>query len=372
MAVTLDRIRQWLEASCPQDWAEPWDHIGLQIGDPERTVERVGVSLEAVPRSVTWAVQNRLQLLICHHPLFFQPLYELGNRAEPGRTAARMIRGEIALLVAHTNLDVAPQGVSTALATRLGLSRLAPLLPRERDQVKVVVFVPIGYEERIVRALGDGRAGRIGAYRFCTFKARGEGTFMADTGSHPFIGKVGVLERAPEWRLEVICPRNEVVSLIENIRKVHPYEEMAYDIYPLENPSGDTGLGRKGVFDPPLSGEELIRLLQEKIEAPRIRVAGTLPERIEKVAVCGGSAGSLIQVAAAAGNQVLIGGEFGYHSMISCQEGPLTLIEIGHYPSEKWIIPLLAESLRRAGGENRWDIEVLEDLPPGDPHLTYF
>lgn len=372
MAIPLTRILQWLDSRFPPSWAEGWDHVGLQLGDPERTIERVGITLEAVPRSAAWAVEKHLDLLICHHPLFFQPIHSLESGSEPGRTACRLIREEIALIAVHTNLDAAPEGVSTALARRLGLSRLVPLSPRIGDLFKVTVFVPLGYEERILRALDQGQAGRIGTYRFCTFKTRGEGTFMADPGSHPFIGEIGVLERAAEWRLETLCPRTEVANLIERIRKVHPYEEMAYDLYPLNNPSPDVGLGRVGFFDPPLDGNDLIRLLKETVEAPQIRVAGQVPERVEQVAVCGGSAASLIPQALAAGVQVFIGGEFGYHDLIGREKSSLTLIEIGHYPSEKWIIPVLAEALRTADRERQWGIEVLEDLPTGDPHLIHF
>jgi dinuclear metal center YbgI/SA1388 family protein len=371
MAVPLKQLLYWLDERYPRSWAEAWDHVGLQIGDPHRPVQRVGITLEAVSRSVTWARENRLDLLICHHPLFFRPVHSLDERSEPGRTASLLIREEIALVALHTNLDVAPEGVSTALAKRLGLSRPVPLSPRKGDLVKVIVFVPLGYEERILRALDEGQAGRIGNYRYCSFKTRGEGTFMGDPGSNPFIGEVGLLERAAEWRWETICPRHEALDLIERLRKVHPYEEMAYDLYPLENPSADTGLGRWGRFDPPLDGRTLIRLLKERIEAPQIRVAGEVPDVVETAAVCGGSAASLIPQARAAGAQIFIGGEFGYHPLIAREAQPLTLIEIGHYPSEKWVIPVLAEALRNAAQEGRWGIEVLEDLPSGDPHLTY-
>ncbi|MEW6185751.1 MAG: Nif3-like dinuclear metal center hexameric protein [Thermodesulfobacteriota bacterium] len=372
MAVKISRIQEWMESRFPASWAEEWDHVGLQLGDPDQEVERLGVSLEAVPRSVSWAIQNRLQLMVCHHPLFFQPFHSLGNHQEPGRSALPLIKENIALIAAHTNLDAAPDGVSTALAGRLGLKGLSPLSKRYKDQVKVVVFIPIGYEEQITKALDDGRSGRIGAYRLCTFKSRGEGTFKADPGSRPFIGEVGRLERASEWRLEIISPRNEVFRLITIIRAAHPYEEMAYDVYPLENPSLETGLGRVGVFDPPVSREDLIRLLKEKVEAPQIRIAGDLPDRIEKAAVCGGSGGTMIPRAISAGVQVLICGEIGYHPLVSNQGQSLTLIEIGHYPSEKWIIPVLAQALRSAGREHRWGIEVKEDLPSGDPHMRYF
>jgi dinuclear metal center YbgI/SA1388 family protein len=372
MPVKVREIHEWLESRFPEGWAEGWDHVGLQLGDPEKPVERTGISLEAAPRSVSWAVQKNLHLLICHHPLFFNPITSLRDDREPGRTASQMIKAEVCLLVAHTNLDAAPEGVSTALGRRLGLMDLIPLEKRSQDQVKLVLFVPVGYEEKIMKVLDAFDAGRIGSYRLCTFKSRGEGTFVPEKGSSPFMGEPGRMERASEWRLEVTLLRTVVPELIMRLRPAHPYEEMAFDVYPLENLSAGVGLGRVGRFEPPIEGEALIRRLKEDIEAPWVRVSGTVPPVVKKVAVCGGSGGSLIAEALSARAEIFICGEIGYHPVVSQQGGALTLIEIGHYPSEKWVIPMLAESLREASRSRGWGLEVLEDQQPGDPYSQYF
>ncbi len=372
MTVKIREIQKWMEDRFPGSWAENWDHIGLQLGDPGQPVERIGISLEVTPRSVSWAVQNRLQLMICHHPLFFQPIYSLNKTQEPGRTALRMAEEKMALWVAHTNLDSAPEGVSTALAHRLGLIDLHPLEENIKDSVKLVVFIPLGYEEKIIKVLDEVKAGRIGSYRLCTFKSQGEGTFKPETGSQPFMGEIGRIERSREWRLEVLTRRVDVRELIEKIRSVHPYEVMAYDVYPVENPSFKVGLGRVGQFDPPLLWETLIQRLKEDVEAPSVRVSGPMPRLIRTAAVCGGSGSTLIPGALSAGVEVFISGEIGYHPMVSNLEQTLTLIEIGHYPSEKWVIPVLAGLLRQKNQEENWGIEILEDMLPGDPHIKYF
>jgi dinuclear metal center YbgI/SA1388 family protein len=372
MPVKVKEIQAWLESRFPPDWAEDWDRLGLQLGDSGQAVRRVGISLEATPRTVSWAVQNNLQLMICHHPLFFDPLTSLESNSEPGRTAGLMIKADLSLLVAHTNLDAAPDGVSTALANRLGLTDLFPLEGRSGDYRKLVFFIPIGYEEKIIRVVDTTRAGRIGTYRLCTFKARGEGTFLPETGSHPFRGEQGRLERAPEWRLEILTPKAAVAELVEKIGSIHPYEEMAYDVYPVDNPSADIGLGRVGHFAPSLDRETFIRRLKEDMEVPRVRVSGKIPETIQKTAVCGGSAGQLIFKALSAGVQVLICGEIGYHPVVSIQDQGLAIVEIGHYPSEKWVIPVLGKALKEASLGQGWAIEVLENLEPGDPYYQYF
>lgn len=372
MTVKVREIHRWLSSKFPPSWAESWDRIGLQIGDLEQEVQRTGISLEATPRSVSWAIQKDSQLLICHHPLFFNPITALNKNAEPGRTAAQMIKADLSLLVAHTNLDAAPEGVSTALGRRLGLVELLSLEKRPQDLVKLVLFIPIGYEEKMMKVLDLFDAGQIGSYRLCTFKSRGEGTFIPEKGSSPFQGKIGRMERATEWRLEVTLLRVVVAELINEIRLVHPYEEMAFDVYPLENLSPGVGLGRVGRFDPPLERETLIRRLKEEIEAPWVRVSGTIPPMVTKAALCGGSGGSLIPVALEAGAEVFICGEIGYHPVVSNQGQEMALIEIGHYPSEKWIIPVLAESLREVSRNESWGVEVFEDRLPGDPYSHYY
>lgn len=372
MAVIVKEIQGWLESRFPPGWAEEWDRIGLQLGDPERRVERLGVSLEATPRSVSWAVRNNLQLMICHHPLFFKPLTSLENHHEPGRTAIQMIKADLSLLVAHTNLDAAPEGVSTALAHRLGLADLLPLEKCLEDQVKLVVFVPLGYEEKITRVLDTSKAARIGTYRLCTFKSRGEGTFVPEIGSRPFLGDIGRIERVSEWRLEFLAPRGSVFEVLEKIRAVHPYEEMAFDVYPVENPSTAVGLGRVGDFDPPIPGDILIHRLKQDVEAPSVRVCGPIPGLVRRIGVCGGSGGRMIPDAVSAGAEILICGEIGYHPVVSNEGQGLTLIEIGHYPSEKWILPILTDILREAGQSLGWGVEVFEDRQPGDPYFQFF
>jgi dinuclear metal center YbgI/SA1388 family protein len=372
MAVKIKDVQGWMESNFPAVWAEKWDRIGLQIGDPETVVDRIGVSLEATGQSASWAIENNLQLLITHHPLFFEPITSLTSLSEPGRTALRLIEGRVALFTAHTNLDVAPEGVSTALARQLGLTHLVPLETGTRDRVKVVVYVPAGYEERVLTVLEGDRIGEIGHYRRCTFKVRGEGTFQGDQESRPFRGEPARLERADEWRLEFQTGRDRLAEVLERIRAVHPYEETAYDIYPLENPAREIGMGRVGRFDPPLPMETLLGRLKADVDAPVLRVSGKTGGPVEKVAVCGGSGARLLTAARAAGAEVFITGEIGYHPLVANQGQPLVLIEIGHYPSEKWILPGLRKALAEAGKAEGWGIEVLEFREKGDPYCRCY
>jgi dinuclear metal center YbgI/SA1388 family protein len=372
MAVKVKDIQHWLDTRYPPRWAEAWDRIGLQVGNPDQWVERLGISLEATPRSVAWARAKDLQLMIAHHPLFFQPQTSINIQVEPGRTAAMIMEAGFSLIAAHTNLDASPEGVSTALAGRLNMTDLGPLENRVEELVKLILFIPLGYEEKITSLLDTPHSGRIGPYRLCTFKTLGEGTYMPEAESHPFKGEQGRMERAAEWRLEVLTEKKAVGELIQKIRQAHPYEEMAFDVYPVQNPSERVGLGRVGRFNPAIPWSELIHRLKEAVEAPWVRVSGTIPNQVGEAALCGGSGGGMISRVLSSGVKVFICGEIGYHPIISCEGQDLTLIEIGHYPSEKWIIPLLAETIREAGRQERWDITIFENREPGDPYSRYF
>jgi len=372
MAVTVREIIHWLDSYYPPHWAEDWDQVGLQLGDPGQSVRRLGVALEASPRAVQWAVEQSIQLLLCHHPVFFQPISRLRYDREPGRTVRELIRGDMALWVAHTNLDAAPEGVSTALARRLGLTRLQPLEEKIRDLCKLVVFVPAGYEERLQEALKLPGIGEIGAYRYCTFSTRGEGRFTPETGARPFQGSAGQETRAAETRLEVQVSQARAEELLQRLRFAHPYEEMAYDLYPLQNRSPGVGIGRLGMYDPPRSWEHFIQFLREATEAPVIQVSGKIPERIERVAVCGGSGRSLIPAALSARAQVFVTGEIGYHPSVEYSGADLALVSIGHYVSEKWILPVLGQQVAETAAARGWDVEVLVHLEQGDPTCRYF
>ncbi|KKQ45908.1 MAG: hypothetical protein US63_C0009G0019 [Candidatus Moranbacteria bacterium GW2011_GWC2_37_8] len=101
--------------------------------------------------------------------------------------------------------------------------------------VKLVVFVPISHADVVRRALGEAGAGKIGNYDFCSFSSRGIGRFRGNENSNPTIGKAGEFESVEEERIEVVVPREILKDVVEKMKAVHPYEEVAFDIYPIEN-----------------------------------------------------------------------------------------------------------------------------------------
>jgi dinuclear metal center YbgI/SA1388 family protein len=338
-----------LEELAPPELAEAGDNIGLQVGRPDRTVERLLIGLEVNPDLLEEASQRGAQMLVVHHPLIYEPLAALRlDRPGPG-LLAEAVRRDLAVYVLHTNWDLAPGGVSHCLAQALGLEEIVPLQPAPAGvYYKLVTFVPEGYEDRVRQALAEAGAGRIGAYSHCSFEAEGTGTFLPLEGARPFLGRPGNLERARERRLEMLLPRRLLGRALEALLSAHPYEEVAYDLYPLDNSPSGAGLGALGRLPSPESLAVLATRVKDTLGLTGVRLAGDPEREVRRVAVCGGSGGSLVQAARDRGAEVLITGDVRYHQVLSALALDLAVIDAGHAATERVSLPCLAERLQQA------------------------
>lgn len=101
------------------------------------------------------------------------------------------------------------------------------------SRVKIVSFVPVESADAVRKALGEAGTGVIGEYSFCSYSVTGTGRFMPTENAKPHIGSAGKLEEVSEERIEVTCDRQSAKAAIASMKHAHPYEEVAYDIYPL-------------------------------------------------------------------------------------------------------------------------------------------
>jgi dinuclear metal center YbgI/SA1388 family protein len=221
-----------VNALYPTVLAEEWDNVGLHVGDPAAELRRVLVCLDPSEKVLEAAKAEGAQAILSHHPLIFHPIKSLVPLDETGRILFRAVREGIAVLCAHTNLDRAQGGLNDWLAARVGVEKTRPLVPGRGELVKLVVFVPEGYEGKVSDALFDAGAGKMGRYDCCSFRTTGTGTFRPGAGTAPFVGRVGVMESVHEVRLETIFPRELLNRVVDKMLKAHPYEEVAYDIMP--------------------------------------------------------------------------------------------------------------------------------------------
>jgi putative NIF3 family GTP cyclohydrolase 1 type 2 len=168
------------------------------------------------------------------------------------------------------------------------------------------------------------------------------GTFLPLENTHPFIGQKNVLEKVKEKRIETIVREREADRIIEEMIKAHPYEEVAYDLYPLENKGADYGYGRVGDIEE-ISMKALIEEIKRKLTVKNIRVYGGENKKINRIAVCGGSGGDFIYDAYRKNAQVYITGDIKYHEAQLAKELGLILIDSNHYDTEKIILPVIKE-----------------------------
>lgn len=347
MFANAQKIIDYLEALAPKHFALEGDPVGLQVGNPERKVKSALVALDFDEHVFEEAVDAGAQMVITHHPFIYRPLAFLDTRQPLEKLLAKVIKEEIIIYSAHTNLDIAPGGVNDVLARLFKLKSVRILEVTGCDGLeKLAVFVPREHVKQVREALILAGAGTLGNYGGCTFSVNGKATFQPQEGASPYVGEVGKLALVEEVRLETVFSPRQRQKILDALFKTHPYEEVAYDIYPLKNDHNPYGAGRIGLLEEPCSLKELAERCKRILQTDFIKVSGCLSRRVERIAVCGGSGSSLINIAANSGADVLITGDVKYHDAREGYFSGLAIIDAGHDVTEKPVIAALAEYLR--------------------------
>ncbi|HHW07790.1 MAG TPA: Nif3-like dinuclear metal center hexameric protein [Clostridia bacterium] len=373
MAVHCQRLISLLEELAPVSLAENWDNVGLLVGDPQAGVEGVLVALDLTQGVIDEALRQECNFILVHHPPIFHPLKRLTAADPEARLLMEAIRNGLNIYAAHTNLDKAPGGVNDRLAQVLGLVDAEILSAQVKEQhYKLVVFVPETHEKEVRQAIGDAGAGFIGNYSYCTFRTRGTGTFLPLEGANPYLGRVGRVEEAAEYRLETIVPERILGKVVQAMLEAHPYEEVAYDLYPLAvtgTPKG--GLGRVGNLAEPLPPAQFIEFVKERLSLAAVKVVPGRHELVRRVAVCGGSGGRLIKDAVKRGAQAFITGDVDYHEGQLAESLGLMVIDAGHGATEKVVLPWLAEQLHHLLTTHNLAVPVVLAATNTDPWRCY-
>jgi len=337
-------VTSFLEQLAPLGLQESYDNAGLLVGHPEKEVGKILITLDVTEQVMQEAVQGGFDLIVAHHPIIFKGLKKLNGKNLVERVVIQAIKEDIALYAIHTNLDNMLHGVNAKLGQKLGLKNLRILQSSSSSLKKVVVFVPSDYAEQVRLAMFASGAGHIGNYDSCSFNVGGEGTFRALNGAHPFVGEKGKLHVENEVRIETIVPDFKLNEVLDAMLKVHPYEEVAYDVYPLDNISELTGAGMIGMLEQEMDAEAFLRMVKERLQVKMLKFNKLIDRPVKKVAYCGGSGAFLIDRAAAAGADVFITADVKYHDYFE-HEGSMTIVDAGHYETEQFTKELLYERL---------------------------
>lgn len=333
-----------IEDLAPGGLQESWDNSGLLTGRPDWLATGALVCLDVTLPVLEEAVRKECNLVVSHHPAFFSAMKRFSGHSLQEQVLNFAIRNDLALYGCHTNLDSAPRGVSGRMADLLGLTRQRILVPRENDLVKLVCFIPLEHVDQVAKAIFEAGAGVIGQYDSCSFQAPGNGTFRAAEGTKPYVGGVGSHHREPEVRFETILPRRLQGQVIRALIAAHPYEEVAYDLYPLLNVNPANGLGIVGNLPRPEADADFLARVKEVFRL-KVLKHSVLPGRmISRVAVCGGSGSEFLKQAQACDAEVFLTADIRYHQWFGIEDG-MILADLGHFESEQFAIQVLAEAI---------------------------
>ncbi|MBI2619663.1 MAG: Nif3-like dinuclear metal center hexameric protein [Ignavibacteriales bacterium] len=358
-----------------EQWAPRWiawerDNVGLQVGERGRVLRRIHLCLDVTKTVVEEAVRKKADLIFSHHPLLFRRPASITDSDEVGNLILLLARKNIAVYSAHTNLDFTRGGVSFALADVLGLENVRFLSPLKDLLVKIAVFVPDSHLDAVLDAMADAGAGTIGEYSHCSFQLRGKGTFRGSEATNPFLGRAGVLETAEETRLEMILPRARVPTVVGAMKGAHPYEEVAYDVYALENESTEYGAGAIGELPSPVRLGSFLKKSKEALSAESFRFSGEKNSKVRRVAVCGGSGSDLLPAAMQAEADVFVTADIRYHTYHDAQ-GRISLVDAGHWETEQIILPVVARRLREEFKNRGEQIEISQTSLRTSPIHSY-
>lgn len=334
-----------LERWAPPKLAYDWDKPGLSIGDPNADADHVLTALTVTRETFDRARETGAQLIVSHHPLIFQPLKSLRRDNPHARLCLDLAGANIACYAAHTNLDVAPRGVSHILAKTLGLEPVAPLFAGDQgEQVKLITFVPESHLDQVRAAVCDAGAGIIGDYTYCTYSGPGQGTFVPGQGTDPFLGEKRALNIEDERRFETLVLRARLGAVLKAMHAAHPYEEPAYDVIPLVNRDERIGLGVRAVLEEAVPLEAFAQRVAEALDLTHLRYIGDAAKKVRTIGLMGGSGGGSI-TRVPYDVEVFVTGDVKYHDALDAVTRGLAVIDAGHQGTEKCVVPALAEYL---------------------------
>ncbi len=344
-------IAEKIEKIAPLELAQSWDNVGLLTGDPKRNVKNILLTTDITKEVLAEAKKLKTDLIISYHPVIWDGLKKITF----DNIVYNLIRADIAVFSVHTALDAAKGGVNDGLAEIIGIVNGRPIGDYvdnpAGDNYKLVVFVPAKSAAKVANAVFAAGAGAIGNYSNCGFTAEGTGTFRPLAGARPTVGEKGQLEKVSEMRFETIVPAEKLDNCITAMKKMHPYEEPAFDVFKLYNNQNKLGLGRIGKLQKPMQLSKIIQRIKKHIGAKAFGIVGEQKRLIKTAAVCAGSCGKIINSVIAAGADLYLTGELKHHHALAAQQASLTCICLSHSVSERFILKKFAKELKKQIGQ---------------------
>lgn len=339
-------VTNFFENLAPLSLQESYDNSGLIVGNSNSEVSTVLVTLDVTEEIIEEAIKKQAQLIVAHHPIVFSGLKKITGKNYVERTIIKAIKNDIAIYAAHTNLDSISGGVNSKICEKLGLQNCKILQPAAGQLKKLVTFIPVVHLDKVREAVFTAGAGNTGNYDSCGYTVNGSGSFRGNENSEPFVGETGKFHTEKEIRFETIFPAYLQGKIIQALLNSHPYEEVAYDIYSLDNKFNKVGMGMIGVLPESISEKIFLSQLKNTFKTGVIKHTKLLEKKVKKIAVCGGSGSFLLKQAISAGADFFVSGDFKYHQFFDA-ENKIVIADIGHFESEQFTKELFYELLTK-------------------------
>lgn len=361
MLVNSNKIMKLINRIAPEYLVEDWDNSGFLLGNLNKVVEKIMLTLDIDDKVVQEAIDQNVDLIITHHPILFEKASRIISEDSQGAMIIKLIKSDINVIAAHSNLDNAPNGIADSFAKKVGIVEdsilnLYPLI--EKEYCKLIFYIPEEIREDVLEVIERNNAGFYKGYAACTFSSFGTGTFRPLSGSSPNIGTQGKLEHVEEVRIETIVEKHSVDELIEEIKRVHPYELPAYDVFRMENSIEQFSAGKIGMIESPTTLNDYALKLKEEFKLSHIKcVEGK--GRVSKVAVCPGAGIDFIEQAYRDGADTFISGDIKHHDALDYSMKGMNIIDIGHFESEHFYLKELKRKLDGMLEEKNYDAKVI-------------
>ena len=332
----------------PLAYAEDFDNVGLLTGNSEQEINGILVCHDALEAVIDEAIENNCNLIVCFHPIIFSGLKKITGKNYVEKAVIKAIRNDIAIYAVHTALDNHKNGVNKIFCDALGLINTKILIPKTNFIQKLVTYTIPENVEKLRNSLFDAGAGKIGNYEDCSFNSQGIGTYLGNENSNPEIGERFEFVEAKEIKIEVTFEKHLQSKILKALFSNHVYEEVAYEIYDLQNSHQNIGLGMIGELNEPMDEKDFLNFVKHKMETGSIRNSSFLNKKIKKVAVLGGSGSFAISAAKNQKADVLLTADLKYHDYYQA-ENQIILADIGHFESERftknYIVDFLKEKI---------------------------
>jgi dinuclear metal center YbgI/SA1388 family protein len=341
----IKEVLTYLESKCPPAYQENYDNCGLITGDSNQNITGTLLCLDSTEDVIKEAIKLKCNLVIAHHPILFSPIKKLTGKTYAERVIITAIKHDICIYAMHTNLDNIYDGVNYKIADKIGLKNLNILSPKKGLLKKLVTFCPRDKADEVRNAIFAAGSGVIGNYDECSFNSPGMGTFRAGEGTNPYVGIQGQRHYEKEERIETVYPAYREAAIIEALLDSHPYEEVVYDLYDLDNSHPRIGSGMIGELSKPMKEKDFLAHLKKTMKLECIRYSPLLGKTIKRVAVCGGSGSFLLTDAISKGADVLVTADFKYHQFFDA-DNKIVIADIGHYESEQFTPEIIYSLLK--------------------------